>query len=287
MYPFRPISMIGAVCLPLLLAASTTSVAEAPVIPQTGETVVLSSVEAQKLRVYLGRRLKIQLLPLEVQRMLLTGAPRGFREACDAMVNSWGAPAHGTALPSVRLLGRTSPDEVWLAFRCGSRLRDLRAYYSERLALLTPARALIRFFDLGSESIGKISSPLLYRVKLGEAIKLPRTDAASFLIYADSESPPSRGPPGVTEERFLVIAGKSAEMRQVLSIMTIHRHHESAIDTIYRARLGFKRDATGRVTAISVYFHESLNGRLRRAGMLLYKWNPLSETFEAGPSKRR
>jgi hypothetical protein len=254
--------------------------------------VVLSSVEAQKLRVYLGRRLKIQLLPLEVQRMLLTGAPRGFREACDAMVNSWGAPAHGTALPSVRALGRTSPDEVWLAYRCGSSLLDLRAYYSERLALFRPASAVIQFFGLDRDSIGSISSPLLYRVKLGEAIKLPHTDAASFLIYAGGEKPGARARAGVTEERLLVIAVRPAEMRQVLSITTMRGHRERdgsapEIDRVYRARFAFKRDAMGRVIAIPVYFHENLNGRLRRSGMLLYKWNPSSETFEVGSSGKR
>jgi hypothetical protein len=284
-YASRALPILLAACLSLLLATSTELIADSLVVPQTAETVALPPAQAQALRVYLGSRAEIRLLPLEIQRMLLAGAPRGFRADCDAVVNSWGAPAHDTAVLSVRVLGWTSPDELWLAYRCGSHLLDLRTYYSERLALFRPSSPAVRFLALDDRSIGSVSNPVLYHLKFAEALKLMHADAASFLIDANSENPCCPGPTGFAEERLVVIAGKPAEMRQVLSITTLRRLRgleDSARESgsVYRAHLSFRRDARGLVNAILVYFHENLNGKLGRAGLLRYQWNPSREIFE-------
>jgi hypothetical protein len=102
--------------------------------------------------------------------MLLRGAPAGWAASCEAKINGWGAAAKGTTRLSVRIVARTSPDEVWLAYRCGSRLLDLRRHYSERLGLFMPAKGTIQYFAL--DEMAGIGAGMLSRIKVTEGMRV-------------------------------------------------------------------------------------------------------------------
>ena len=112
-----------------------------------------------------------------------------------------------------------------------------------------------------------------------------KTRAASFFVYQDNEEPSAHLPGTFAEERFVAIAGTPGRLRKVLSITTMRQSHYRAdsggdIKYVYRARLSFMRDASGRLSTIASYSHETLNGKLTGSWVEQYKWNPVRRGFD-------
>src|SRR5262249_32617811 len=69
------------------------------------------------------------------QAQLVRALPQDFRAACTSLIESWGDIARGTDEWRVRVLARQA-DQVWLSFRCASRVPEYEKDYDERPALL-------------------------------------------------------------------------------------------------------------------------------------------------------
>jgi hypothetical protein len=167
-------------------------------------------------------------------------------------------------------------------------LLDLTQYYSERLAMLDPANGTLRFFAFERNGAGHAQDPILYyHVNFVEQLKLAGASASSFFVFATSETPGSKDVRGEAEDRLLIIAETSAGIRPLLDVTTARwqiARSEKARNShavVYRAHLGFERDANGRLVAISDRFEEHMPGGLPRTGRLRYVWNAATASFVA------
>jgi len=244
-------------------------------------------------RTYFGSPQKPGGFPASLERVLVANLPRDFHQACQEIIGSWGADVAGTAQWQVRLLFQ-QPKQVWLAFRCGSRVPDNAKYYDERLAVFRLDTASLKFFSFGSDAENDSN---LYHVEFAELLPLDGHEGIAFRVASSNDNPCCAGPEAIAEERLVVYADTPQGPREVLSVVTRREHasHDDVdgdIQTVYRAEARFERDARDRTTAVTLAFREeiiefapdaaqpTIKRRSERAGTLRYRWNPGAVRFD-------
>ncbi len=224
-----------------------------------------------------------------VQRELSAALPQPWRDACPDLVERWGTKAGGSAQWDVRSL-YAGGGNVWLAFRCGSRLPEYSGHYDERLAVLRAGSRVLQFlaFDRDSDN-----DPQLYHVSFSRVLAVSGgRQLPAFRVFLPADNPcctvsANAGPTAVaiSSEERLVIYNDSARPAEALSLVThrdVTEQDNKAGDTrtIYNVATRVERSAGRNIVVIAADFSEQVNGEVDRKGTIRYAWNPASGKFD-------
>ncbi len=262
-------------------------------LPQTKQVVTLPDDTVRTLRTSLGSNTTTEL-PRAEEEVLLNALPQGFRASCGDMIENWGEIAKGTAQWRVRVLF-TRGNQVWLAFRCGSRAPEYGKDFDERPALLRLDSGKLEFFPLGVDAE---NDSTLYHLEVAKVVPLDGVEGVAFSAMEPGLNPCCDGPESRSGESWRVFADSSHGVAELLSITTTRDDSSHSDDpevdseTTYRAELKLERDSSRKVTGVTVTFREEIkditwegakaNPKIvsRRSGTLRYHWNPASRVFE-------
>lgn len=264
-------------------------------LPQFRRVVTLPGETARAIQTHLNpATASSQELPPSVEALLLSALPQDFRGACGAMIEHWGEIAKGSAEWRVRALVRQD-DQVWLAFRCGSRAAEYVNDFDERPALLRLATGKLEFFPLASEAD---NDSTLYHLEFSEVLPFEGAQGAAFKVTEPAGNPCCDGPESRSGESWRVFADTPRGVAELISIVTARDDSSHSDDpevdseTTYRAQMTFDRDGQNHVREITATFREeekeiTWDGAKaiphtvsRRSGTLRYRWNPASLKFE-------
>jgi hypothetical protein len=255
-------------------------------LPQTQQVVTVPDDVVRMVVINLGPTTGAapDLQP-SAQGLLLSILPTDFRGACNDMIESWGEIAKGTAEWRVRVLLRQG-DQVWLAFRCGSRAPDYDKYYDERLALLRLDTGKLELFPFGGDAE---NDSTLYHLEFAEVLPLDGAQGVAFKVTQPGENPCCDGGDTTEVERLVIFASSSRGVSEALSVVTRENHYNhddenGDTETVYEAKVDFERDSENRVTAVTAFREEvkdiewkggTSEPRLKseRTGTLRYRWN--------------
>jgi len=278
---------------PLLLLAAPV---EARLnLPQSKQVVTLPANLVRSIRASLEPSPTAAVaLPVPTQADLLSALPQDFRGACAAMIENWGEIAKGTAEWHARVLVRQA-DQVWLAFRCGSRAPEYEKDYDERPALMRLETGKLEFFPLGSDAD---NDSTLYHLEFSEFLPLEGAQGVAFKVTEPAGNPCCDGPESRSGESWRVFADSPHGVRELLSVTTARDDSshcdEPEVDseTTYRAQIALDRDAQKLVREVAATFREEVKDITwdgakanphtvsERSGTLRYRWNPASLLFE-------
>jgi hypothetical protein len=229
-----------------------------------------------------------------IQTDLLSALPQDFRAACAAMIENWGEIASGTDEWTARVLVRQA-DQVWLAFRCGSRAPEYEKDYDERPALLRLETGKLEFFPLGADAE---NDSTLYHIEFSEFLPLDGAQGVAFNVTEPAGNPCCDGPESRSGESWRVFADSPHGVAELLSVTTARDDSSHSDDpeidseTTYRAQITVDRDAQNRVREIVATFREEAKDITwdgakanphtvsQRSGTLRYRWNPAPPHFE-------
>ena len=196
---------------------------------------------------------------------------------------------------TVRLLD-SQHNREWLAFHCGSSLKDedMARYWDERLALIRLNAGTIELLPPGprdEENEGVLHYEFLHQVAL------KNTTGFCFRLTVDN-NPCCDGPEYRSQERLVVFVGTPNGIRQALSVLTGRKDSSHSDDpevdpeTTYHAEVTFERGRNNLVTGVSAVFHEKvvdLTWEANKAnphtvsehsGTLQFQWNPATFKFD-------
>jgi hypothetical protein len=222
--------------------------------------------------------------------------PGNFRADCRSLMEAWaGERGRDSSIWSVRLLERRR-DRVWLAFHCGSSLKDedMARYYDERLALL--------HFDTGTLELlspgpGAEETEGVLHYAFASQLALKNGTGFSFRLTV-GDNPCCDGPESRSQERLLIFVDTPSGARESLSVVTSRDDSSHSDDpevdteTTYHAEIKFEHDMNNLVTAASVAFHEKIVDTTweankanphtvsQHSGTLQFHWNPSSLKFD-------
>lgn len=279
--------------LPLFLLAAP---AQARLnLPQSKQVVTLPGNLIQSIRANLSPSSAAAVeLPAPIQTDLLSALPQDFRGACSAMTEHWGEIAKSTAEWRARVLVR-QVDQVWLAFRCGSRAPEYVNDYDERPALLRLDAGKLEFFPLGSDAE---NDSTLYHLEFSELLPLEGALGVALKVSEPAGNPCCDGPESRSGERWMVFADSPHGVAELLSVTTARDDSSHSDDpevdseTTYRAQITLNRDAQKLVREVAATFREEVNDIAwggakanphtvsERSGTLRYRWNPASLLFD-------
>jgi len=264
-------------------------------LPQSKQVVTLSGEIVRTIRANLGPSTATAVeLPVPIQEDLLSALPQDFRGACSAMIEHWGEIAKGTAEWRVRILLKQD-DQLWLAFRCGSRAPDYEKDFDERPALLRLETGKLEFCPLGSDAD---NDSTLYHIEFSEVLPLESTQGVAFKVTEPAGNPCCDGPESRSGERWRVFADSPHGVAELLSVTTARDDSSHSDDpevdseTTYRAQITLDRDAQKLVREVAATFCEEVKDITwegakanphtvsERSGTLRYRWDPASLLFE-------
>lgn len=196
---------------------------------------------------------------------------------------------------SVRLLDRRG-DRMWLAFHCGSSLKDedMARYNDERLALLRLESGTIELLPPGPRD--EENEGVLH-YEFDHQIALKNATGYCFRLTVGN-NPCCDGPEYRSQERLVIFIDTANGARESLSVVTGRKDSSHSDDpevdteTTYHADITFERDANNLVIAASVAFHEKIVDTTWEAnkanphivsehtGTLQFHWNPSSCNFD-------
>ena len=279
--------------LPLLLLAA----------PAQARLNLLQSKQVVTLPANLVRSIRASLeasptapvvFAVPIQTDLLRALPQDLREACSALLENWGDIAKGTDEWRARVLVRQA-DQVWLAFRCGSREPEYVNDYDERPALLRLETGKLEFFPLGSDAD---NDSTLYHLEFSELLHLDGAQGVAFKVTEPAGNPCCDGPESRSGESWRVFAETPHGVLELLSVTTAKDDSSHSDDpevdseTTYRAQITLDRDAQNRVKEVAATFREEVKDITwegdkanphtvsERSGTLRYRWNPSHLKFE-------
>jgi hypothetical protein len=264
-------------------------------LPQSKQVVTLPGNLVRSIRASLEPSPTAAVaLPVPTQADLLSALPQDLRGACPSMIENWGEIAKGTAEGHARVLVRQA-DQVWLAFRCGSRAPEYEKDYDERPALMRLETGKLEFFPLGSDAD---NDSTLYHLEFSEFLPLEGAQGVAFKVTEPAGNPCCDGPESRSGESWRVFADSPHGVRELLSVTTARDDSshcdEPEVDseTTYRAQIALDRDAQKLVREVAATFREEVKDITwdgakanphtvsERSGTLRYRWNPASLLFE-------
>jgi hypothetical protein len=277
-------------CLPTSPAESRLN------LPQSRQVVQLGDTTRTALRDSISRPLAAAGLPAPLQNSILQNMPEEFRNDCRSLMDAWaGERGRDSSMWSVRLLDRQG-DRVWLAYQCGSSLKDadMARYYDERLALLHLGTGTIELLSPGQ---GAEESEGVLHYEFANQLDLKNATGYCFRLTVGN-NPCCDGPEYRSQERLVIFIDTANGARESLSVVTGRKDSSHSDDpevdteTAYHADITFERDTNDLVTAASVAFHEKIVDTTWEAnkanphtvsehsGTLKFKWNPSSFEFD-------
>ncbi len=209
-------------------------------------------------------------------------------------MENWGDIARGTDEWQARVLVRRA-DQVWLAFRCGSRAPEYEKVYDERPALLRLDTRKLEFFPLGSDAD---NDSTLYHLEFSELLPLEGAQGVAFEVTEPAGNPCCDGPESRSGESWRVFAETPHGVRELLSVTTARDDSSHSDDpevdseTTYRAQITLDRNAQKLVRQVTATFREEVKDITwegakanphtvsARSGTLRYRWNADSLKFE-------
>ena len=264
-------------------------------LPQSKQVVTPSGEIVRTIRANLGPSTAAAVeLPAPIQEDLLSAMPQDFRAACSAMIEHWGEIDKGTVKWRVRILARQA-DQIWLAFRCGSRAPEYEKDYDERPALLRLETGKLEFFPLGSDAE---NDSTLYHIEFSDFLPLEGAQGVAFKVTEPAGNPCCDGPESRSGESWRVFAETPHGVAELLTVTTARDDSSHSDDpevdseTTYRAQITLDRDAQKLVREVAATFREEVKDITwesakanphtvsERSGTLRYRWNPATLLFE-------
>ena len=211
-------------------------------------------------------------------------------------MEAWtGDRGRDSSIWSVRLLDRQG-DRIWLAFHCGSSLKDedMARYNDERLALLRLESGTIELLPPGPRD--EENEGVLH-YEFANQITLKKATGFCFRLTVGN-NPCCDGPEYRSQERLVVFVGTPNGVMQALSVLTGRKDSSHSDDpdvdseTTYHADITFERDTNNLVTAARAVFHEKVveitweadkanpHTVSEHSGTLRFQWDPSSFQFE-------
>jgi hypothetical protein len=187
-------------------------------------------------------------------------------------------------------------DRVWLAFHCGSSLKDedMVRYYDERLALLHLDTGTIELLSPGP---GAEESEGVLHYEFANQLALKNATGYCFGLIIGN-NPCCDGPEYRSQERLVIFVDAPNGAMESLSVVTGRKDSSHSDDpevdteTTYHADITFERDTNNVVTAASAAFHEKVvdttweankanpHTVTEQSGRLHFQWNPSSFKFD-------
>ena len=283
-------SLVISCCLPASPAQYRLNLSQSRQVVQIGEAA------RSALRHSFAPPPAIGELSAPLRDSLLQIMPDDFRDECRSLMESWaGDRGRNSSMWSVRLLDRRGGRE-WLAFHCGSSLKDedMARYWDERLALLRLDSGTIELFSPGPQAE---ENEGVLRYEFANQITLKNATGFCFRLTVDN-NPCCDGPEYRSQERLVIFADTPKGVVESLSLLTGREDSSHSDDpevdteTTYHADITFERDTNNLVVAARAIFHEKVVDTTweankanphtvsERSGTLLFKWNASSFKFE-------
>jgi hypothetical protein len=284
------VSLIFTCCLPTSPAENRLNLSQSRQMVQLGEAARTALRDSFTHPVSAGE------LPAPLQNLILQMMPDDFRNECRSLMEAWaGDRGRDSSVWSVRLLDGQG-DREWLAFHCGSILRDedMERYYDERLALLRVDSGTIELLPPGprdEENEGVLRYDFTHQITLKNATGF------CFRLTVDN-NPCCDGPEYRSQERLVIFVDTPNGAMESLSLLTGRKDSSHSDDpevdteTTYHADISFEHDTHNLVTAASAVFHEKVTDITWEAnkanphtvsehsGTLQFQWNPSNFKFE-------
>lgn len=285
-----PASLVFACCLPASPAQYRLN------LSQSRQVVQISEAARTALRHSLNPPPALGELPASLGNSLLKIMPDDFRNECRSLMESWaGERGRDSSMWSVRLLDRQG-DREWLAFHCGSSLKDedMARYGDERLALLRFDSGTIELLSPGPQAE---ESEGVLRYEFASQITLKNANGFGFRLAVDN-NPCCDGPEYRSQERLVIFADTPKGVVESLSLLTGREDSSHSDDpevdteTTYHADVTFQRDTNNLVTSASAVFREKVaditwetnkanpHTVSEHSGTLQYQWNASNFKFE-------
>jgi hypothetical protein len=265
-------------------------------LPQSRQVVQLGGNIRTALRDGFSRPQVAAELPAPLQNSIIQSMPEAFRNDCRSLMDAWaGERGRNSRMWNVRLLNRQG-DRLWLAFRCGSSLKDedMARYYDERLALLHLDTGAIELLSPGQ---GAEESEGVLHYVFANQLALKNATGTSFRVSV-ANNPCCDGPESRSQERLMIFVETRQGALRSLSVVTSRDDSSHSDDpevdteTTYHAEIKFEHDMNNLVTEASAAFHEKVvettweankaNDHTvnERSGTLRFLWNPSSLKFD-------
>jgi hypothetical protein len=265
-------------------------------LPQTRQVVQLGKPARAAFGEYFSRSQAAGELPAPLQDSLLESLPETFRSDCGSLMKEWaGERGRDSSQWSVRLLDHQGA-RAWLAFGCGSRLKDedMARYHDERLALLRLDSGAIELapMDAASQEIEGV-----YHFEFAEQLALKNATGFCFRVTIGN-NPCCDGPEYRSQERLMIFVDTPQGALESLSVVTGRDDSSHSDDpevdteTTYHADLKFERGLDNLARAANATFREKVvdttweSGKAKhhtvseRSGTLRFRWNPTTFKFE-------
>jgi hypothetical protein len=280
----------------LILCGVTTLPAQARLnLPQTDETVTVADEQASILGRFAGNSEpgpRASVAP-DVERAVIASLPSGFRQGCEAMIDSWATANHpqNRAILKIRDLGR--PEGAtgrFLVCRCFSTLPGSEKSYDERLAYLheSAGKLVLRLFAHGKAAHGDST---LSRIDPAAGAHFPGLVAAGFKIAESNENPCCDGGDRYWQEKavYTALAPSGAYIAAALLNSRTDRVHDD-IDGDVEVRLVAQWRATrnrqGETTEFVGQYRTTEEAekaptkKTVKSGQMLQRWNARSRRFD-------
>jgi hypothetical protein len=265
-------------------------------LPQVRQVVQLGGAARAAAWKYFSRSRTAGELPALLQDTLLQSMPENFRNDCGSLMEEWaGERGRDSGIWAVRLLDLQGA-RAWLAFGCGSRLKDedMARYHDERLALLHLDTGALELLPLDADSQ---ENEGVYQFEFAKSLALENATGFCFRVTIDN-NPCCDGPEYRSQKRLMVFVDTPQGALESLSVVTARDDSSHSDDpevdteTTYHAELEFERDMHNHATAVNATFHETAidttweSGKANhhtvseRSGTQRFRWNPTTFKFE-------
>ena len=265
-------------------------------LSQSRQVVQLAKDTRAALRDGFSHPLAAGELPAPLRNSVLQIMPEDFRNECRSLMESWaGERGRDSSMWSVRLLDRQS-DREWLAFHCGSGLKDedMARYGDERLALLRLNSGTVELMPPGPRD--EENEGVLH-YDFASQIALKNATGFCFRLTVGN-NPCCDGPEYRSQKRLVIFVDTPQGVLRSLSVVTARDNSSHSDDpevdteTTYHADIQFEPDVNSLVTAVSAAFQEKVIDTTwegdkpnyhtvsEHSGTLRFLWVPATYKFQ-------
>lgn len=266
-------------------------------LPHIFREIVITGAAHEKLRQYFATNPRPQVLPAEIEGVLIESLAPAYRAGCRELISVWGEEARDTARETLRLLyaaetGGAAP-QLALAYHCFSTQPHDRQDFDERLAWLMVGEKESKLLLFPHAEDAENDSELS-RIEFVGLERVPDGTAARFRVVTTNENPCCDGGDTFRGELELWYAVGTSSPRPLIQLELRREQYghldapEEEYEIISKTQVRPERDSTGAVRAFltETITTESVTTqttpkttRPTKKSTTIYRWDAPTRTF--------